>query len=99
MLSWIGIILCAVIFVRLFTYRRDGARFRRGVSLCAVLMMAACGAMVVYLLTGKTALHSHDWPLLVLLSVLAYSLLMSGGYLAQVILTARQWDGKERRGQ
>lgn len=97
MLSWIGVILCAVIFVRLFTYRRDGARFRRGVSFCAVLMMAACGAMVVYLLTGKTSLHLHDWPLLVLLSVLAYSLMTSGGNLAQVILTARPWDGKERR--
>ena len=87
MLSWVGIALCSVIFVRLFTYRRDGARFRRGVSLCAVLMMAACGAMVVYLLTGKTALHLHDWPLLVLLAVLAYSLLTSQGNLASVVLT------------
>lgn len=97
MLSWIGVILCAVIFVRLFTYRRDGARFRRGVSLCAVLMMAACGAMVVYLLTGKTALHSHDWPLLVLLAVLAYSLLTSSGNLATVVLTP-DWAKDKREG-
>ena len=99
MLSWIGAVLCAVIFVRLFTYRRGGARFRRGVSLCAALMMGACGAMVVYILTGKTSLHLHDWPLLVLLGVLAYSLLTSGGNLATVVLSpnwAKSTEGKQK---
>lgn len=90
MLSWIGAVLCSVIFVRLFTYRRGGARFRRGVSLCAALMMGACGAMVVYIVTGQTQISEHDWPLLVLLGVLAYSLLTSGGNLATVVL-APDW--------
>lgn len=97
MLSWVGVILCAMIFVRLFTYRRDGARFRRGVSLCAALMMAACGAMVVYLATGKTSLDANDWPQIVLLSILAYSLLTSGGNLATVVL-APDWAKDKREG-
>ncbi len=96
-MTYITACLCAVIFTRLFTYKRGGARFRRWVSAVASLMMGACGAMVIYTMTGQIVMGWHEWPVAVLLTVVAVALLQNGGNLARLITIPNEWDGKTDR--
>ncbi|TLX65084.1 phage holin family protein [Stutzerimonas nosocomialis] len=91
-------LICAVLFLRLFTYRRRGARFRRGVSCLAMLVMGCAGAAVIYILTGELRVPAMAWPLVVLLAVFAWAVWQSGGNLAGAFRPSG-WDGVERRRQ
>ena len=42
-LSTLTVLVCSAICMRLITYRRAGARFRPGVSLCAYLLALCTG--------------------------------------------------------
>jgi len=91
-------LICAVVFLRLFTYRRGASRFRRGVSCLAALVMGSAGSTVIYILTGDLRVPAMAWPLVVLLAVLAWAIWQSGGNLAGAFRSS-DWDGVERRQQ
>ena len=76
--------LCVALFVRLFTFRRHGARFRRSMSCLAWLVMVAAGSAVVYLGKGQLVMPHNSWPLVVLLAVFVGSVCKSSGNLARV---------------
>ncbi|MEE4462650.1 phage holin family protein [Azotobacter chroococcum] len=84
-LTWITFLLCVVTFVRLFTYQRKGARFRRDVSVMATIVMMACLAACVEIATGQFVVQPRAWPLIVIHAVLAMGLLKTRGNLAPVL--------------
>lgn len=90
---------CVVIFGRLFTYQRGDARFRRGVSILATVVMGCAGVTVIYILKGELRLPAQGWPLAVLLLVFAAAVIRSGGNLAGVLRPepGPVWTGAERR--
>ena len=92
--------LCVAIFVRLFTYQRGDARFRRGISCIATLVMGCAGVTVIHILKGELRLPVNAWPLAVLLVVFTIALLRSGGNLAGVLRPepGPHWLGPDRRG-
>lgn len=96
-LTQVTLVLSAALFVRLFTYRRAGARFRRGVSLIATLLMGCAGAMVLFIGQGKLAVQSYEWPLVVVLAVLTVATLRCSGNLSSVLRDPSAWSGQERR--
>jgi hypothetical protein len=95
-LTYATLVLCVTIFVRLFTYQRGDARFRRDVSIAATLIMACCGSQVIYILAGHQIAIS-SWPMVTLLAVLTASLLRSEGNLSKVLRYPLGWDGRDRR--
>jgi hypothetical protein len=76
--------LCLGLFFRLFTFRRNGARFRRDMSCLAWLVMTSTGAAMMYISKGLLVMPSQSWPLVVLLAVFVGSVYQSNGNLAQV---------------
>ena len=76
--------LCLALFVRLFTFRRNGARFRRSMSWLAWLVMACCGAVMMYITKGLLVMAAASWPVVVLLAVFVGSVCQSSGNLARV---------------
>ncbi|MNR06479.1 hypothetical protein D3C85_1225520 [compost metagenome] len=76
--------LCVALFVRLFTFRRRGARFRRSMSCLAWLVMVAAGSVVVYIGKGQLVMPHNSWPLVIILSVFVGSVCQSAGNLARV---------------
>ncbi|MDP2244028.1 phage holin family protein [Pseudomonas sp.] len=96
-LTHITLALAASLFFRLFTYRRDGARFRRGVSLLATLIMGCAGAVMLYVMQGKLVVPVYAWPLVVLIAVFTASVMRCGGNLSSVLRNPTAWDGRERR--
>lgn len=76
--------LCVALFVRLFTFRRRGARFRRDMSCLAWMVMVASGAVIVYIGKGQLIMPRNSWPLVVLLAVFVGSVCQSSGNLARV---------------
>ncbi|WP_431494840.1 phage holin family protein [Pseudomonas brassicacearum] len=76
--------LCVALFVRLFTFRRRGARFRRDMSCLAWLVMVAAGSAVVYICKGLLVMPANSWPLVLLLAVFVGSVCQSAGNLASV---------------
>ena len=99
LLTYMTMALCLVIFVRLFTYRRDGARYRPLISAAAVVVMACCGALVIHILAGDLRIQGKLWPMVGLLSVFAIGLVRCGGNLSMVLRgpIPSHWDGSERR--
>lgn len=92
--------LCVVVFVRLFTFQRGGARFRRGISCLAVAVMFSAGVTMIHILKGDLVLPAQAWPLVVLLAVFAVSVMRTAGNLAGVLRPeAPAWSGAERRRQ
>jgi len=96
-LTYATLILCLVMFVRLFTYQRGDAQFRRDVSIMAALIMACCGATAIYIVAGDLRIPYQAWPLVLLLAVLAASLMRCGGNMSKVLRHPIEWDGHERR--
>jgi hypothetical protein len=76
--------LCVALFIRLFTFRRHGARFRRSMSCLAWLVMVASGSAVVYIGKGQLVMPPNSWPLVLLLAVFVGSVCKSSGNLARV---------------
>lgn len=98
MLTIITLLLCATIFVRLFTYKREeGARFRAGISWLAIITMASCGAAVIFILDGQFKVQPLAWPLVVLLGVLTMATLRCAGNLSAVLKGPESWRGKRWR--
>lgn len=84
-LSTLTVLVCSAICMRLITYRRAGARFRPGVSLCAYLLALCTGCQALGILAGLyRAEHLSPWMLGVLL-VLLVLLLQARGNLARVL--------------
>lgn len=78
--------LCLVIFFRLFTYERHGARFRRDVSVMATLVMMSCIAAMVQILSGAFVVPVAAWPLVLMQALLARGLMRTRGNLAPLLL-------------
>lgn len=76
--------LCMGLFVRLFTFRRHGTRFRRGMSCLAWLVMVSACASMVFIGKGWLIMPRHSWPLVCLLAVFVGSVYQSRGNLARV---------------
>lgn len=76
--------LCMGLFVRLFTFRRKGARFRRNMSCLAWLVMVSAGTVMVYICKGMLVMPVQAWPLVMILAVFVGSVYQSNGNLAQV---------------
>lgn len=76
--------LCLGLFVRLFTFRRRGARFRRNISCLAWLVMVNAGAAMMFITKGLLVMPVQSWPLVGILAVFVSSVYQSGGNLAQV---------------
>lgn len=89
--------LCLIIFGRLFTYRRNGARYRPIVSLLATLIMASCGTVAIRILAGGRSIAIEEWPILIPLAVLAYALCRCDGNLAHMLSRPKPWAGGEHR--
>lgn len=96
MLTIITLILCVTIFVRLFTYRRDHSRFRRGVSVLAAIVMASAGAAVIFILDGQLRVQLLAWPLVTLLSVFTAATLQCKGNLSDVMKGPQAWRGSRK---
>lgn len=93
--------ICVALFVRLFTYQRGSARFRRGMSCIAVLVMGCAGAACIGILQGDLHVPAAAWPVVALLAVFAWAVFCSGGNLACVLrpdgMQLTPWRGVERR--
>ena len=76
--------LCVALFVRLFTFKRQGARFRRNMSCLAWLVMVAAGSAVVYIGKGLLVMPHNSWPLVLILAVFVGSVCQSSGNLSRV---------------
>ena len=96
-LTQLTMLLSAALFVRLFTYRRGGARFRRGVSVVATILMGCAGAMVLFIAQGKLSVQAYEWPLVVVLAVFTVATVRCGGNLSSVLRDPSAWSGQERR--
>ncbi|WP_344962795.1 phage holin family protein [Oceanisphaera sediminis] len=89
LLTYAVFALCLVIFFRLFTYERNGARFRRDVSVLATLVMMSCVTAVVQILAGDFAVQPSAWPLVVMQAVLAVGLIRARGNLALILFSGK----------
>lgn len=76
--------LCLVLFSRLFTFRRKGARFRRSMSVMAWLVMGSAGAAMVFIAKGLLVMQAQSAPLVVILAVFVGSVCQSAGNLSRV---------------
>ena len=89
MISWMltqaTFCLCTAVFVRLFTYRRRGARFRLGMSCMATLLMGSSGSAMLQIVLGDLRLPVQSWSLVLLLAVFTLALIRSRGNLAGVM--------------
>ena|SRR5690606_42159106 len=97
MLTIITLILCAILFVRLFTYRRQGAQYRPAVSWLATIVMASAGAAVIFILDGQLRVQLLAWPLVILLGVFTAAAVRCEGNLSAVMKGPAAWNGRERR--
>lgn len=84
-LTWITFILCIITFVRMFTYKRDGSHFHRGVSVAATLLMFASAAGAVSIGLGDFKVQPAAWPMIVMHAILVVGLLHTKGNLAPII--------------
>ena len=99
--SWLTALtamLCIVIFVRLFTYRRNGAGYRWGKSVVALAVMIACGRLLIEVLTAGLVVPLEFWPFVLLLGVFALAVVRAEGNVARLVQPGDlPWSGVERR--
>lgn len=97
-LTLLTMLLAGVIFIRLFTYRRNGARYRWGKSAIAVALMIACGRLLIQTLTGDLVVPPAFWPFVVLLGVFAMAVVRAGGNVSCLVRPSDlPWSGVDRR--
>lgn len=96
-LTYSVVVICTLIFLRLFTFQRNGARFRRSVSVMATVVMFCCGSVVIYVLSGRMAMELTDWPMVVMLAFFGLSVFRCRGNLAGVLEYSRGWSGQRER--
>lgn len=97
MLSYATVMICTLIFGRLFTYQRKGARFRFMVSAAATGLMMCCGITVIYIVSGRLVVSWYFWPIVAMLGLFALIIFHCKGNLAAVLEYSRAWNGSERR--
>lgn len=97
MLTVITALLCVALFIRLFTYRREGARYRAGMSWLTVLVMASSGAAVIYIMDGQLRVQLIAWPLVILLGVFTAATWRCSGNLSAVMRGPQSWRAKRAR--
>lgn len=61
-LDFMIIWLCLLSILRLITYRREGARFKRHYSVIAWILICSFGALAIHILGGR--LCTDEWPIL-----------------------------------
>ncbi|MCY1442434.1 putative 3TM holin [compost metagenome] len=92
--------VCAAICMRIACYRREGARYRVGVSLLAYLLAVGTGCfsltVVIDVLRGYAHLHTVSPWLLLVLMVVAILIYRAKGNVARIISEA-PWNGVDRR--
>lgn len=86
-------VLCLAIFIRLFFYQRNGAQFRRAVSVCAWALMASAGSVIIKIMSGELLITLKELPLVVFLAVLALSVFQCKGNVS-ALLRGKVWDAK-----
>lgn len=97
MLTYVALILNLTIFVRLFTFRRGASRYRPVISLMAALTMGFSGSSVLLFAKGSIVVTPEQWPLLLMLAVVAAGVCRHQGNLARVVDQLAPWNGHERR--
>lgn len=98
LLTTLTIVLAGVIFVRLFTYQRKGARYCWGKSATAVLVMIACGRLLIEAMTSGLVVPPEFWPFVLLLAVFALAIVRADGNVARLVQPGDlPWSGVERR--
>lgn len=97
-LTFLTVLLCIVIFVRLFTFKRNGAQYRWGKSLVAIVVMVACGRLLIEVLTSRLVVPFEFWPFVLLQGVFALAIVRAGGNVARLVRPGDlPWSGAERR--
>jgi uncharacterized protein YhhL (DUF1145 family) len=87
--SLVQLLACAVIVLRLLTFRRGLSRHRHGIAWVAWLLVVACTATAVKLVCG---IRPPPGPLEALLTVvMAVLVLIHRGNLAHVLRSPRAW--------
>ncbi|WP_324710112.1 phage holin family protein [Pseudomonas citronellolis] len=76
--------LCVVLFLRLFTFQRGDARYRRSISWMAWAVMGCAGSVVLFIIKGLLIMPAMSWPLVILLGVFTFAVLKARGNMAQV---------------
>ncbi|MCY1358869.1 putative 3TM holin [compost metagenome] len=95
-------LVCGAISVRIVTYRRDGAHYKLGASLCAWVLAAATGgyslSVVLRVLAGQPV-ESVSPLLIVILLVQAVQVFRARGNVASVLRLDwdEPWSGVDRR--
>jgi hypothetical protein len=91
--------MCLVIFLRLFTYQRGDARFKRGMSCLAWIVMGSAGATMLNILKGELVIPEPAWPLVIMVGVFVWAVMRAGGNMAGVLRPepALSWPKVERR--
>lgn len=98
LLTQLTFALSLVVFVRIFTYRRNGARYRLSMSVIAVVVLISSGRLLIETLLGSLVVPVQCWPLVLLLGVFAYALVRAGGNVAGLLRPEpKPWSGAERR--
>ena len=82
LMTYAALILNAVIFVRLFTFKRQGTRYRPVVSLLAALTMGFAGSSALFFIQGRIVMTIDQWPLMLLLLMIALAVCKSQGNFA-----------------
>nr|WP_300999733.1 phage holin family protein [Halomonas sp.] len=83
----VTVIAALVIIARILTFRRNGSRYRPGVSLIAWLAVAACTWIAVRIIAAG---EPEAWWLALLLAGTAALVLRAGGNLAHLFSTRRR---------
>lgn len=83
--------LCTTVFISLFTYQRRGARFRKCVSGMATALMAASGAVVIFVIDGQLCVSPYAWPLIILLGLFTVLIVRCDGNLSDVLRGPNYW--------
>lgn len=95
LVSILAAVVCMAICVRLVAFRRDGQRYRFGVSVLAYLLAMATGCQSLATLFGMYPIESpFVLGILVLLCVLVYR---ARGNVASIVRLEWAWPAHERR--
>lgn len=80
-------VICSATFIRLFLFRREGARHRRWAGVLAWALMVACGSIPIRVLFGDYI--TADWSEVVINAVFLAAVLKSRGNVVQLFKVAR----------
>lgn len=83
-LDFLIIWLCLLSIVRLVTYRRAGARFKRQYGVIAWLIICGLGGLAIHILGGRIC--TDEWPILLPITmILTLAIFHVRGNVAQLV--------------